>query len=205
MAQAHAGMWKSPWEWSHNRRSGLVANIPPPRDVRYWGAEGVDVLVDAAAVTQRAPIHEFEPNMWASLVSVNLSSVFWTCRTVIARMLAEEKGGVIVNLGSIAGIRGMPGSPAYAATNGGVVAPSRALALEHARDGIRVHSVTPPAVDTRLFRAMFDSEADPVNTRADFEAEQVAGRVLSVTEIACLIEYLVRGEGPIYSSDPLVW
>ena len=161
--------------------------------------------MNAAGVTQRALIHELTPDAWDRLVSVKLSSVFWTCRAVIGRMIASGTAGVIVNVGSIAGIRSMPGSPAYAATKGGVVALSRALALDHAGDGIRVHVITPPAVDTRLFRTMFESEPDPVSGQAVFENRQVGGRVLTVAEISSLIEYLIRREGPFYSPDPLVW
>ncbi|MXX63816.1 MAG: SDR family oxidoreductase [Acidimicrobiia bacterium] len=165
----------------------------------------ITAVLNAAAVTHRALIHEFTPSMWEKLVSVNLSSVFWICRTAIGRMLDEGKGGVIVNLGSVSGIRGIAGTPAYSATKGGVVALSRALALDYARNGIRVHVLTPPAIDTRLYRAMFASKADPVRARAEYEAGEAAGRVLTVAEIASLIEFLVRGEGPAFSPDPLVW
>ncbi len=171
-----------------------------------WDTVGpVRALVTAAAVTERALIHELTPTMWDRMVAVNLSSVFWTCRTVIGRLLAEDREGVIVNIGSVSAVRGLAGSPAYAATKGGVVALSRALALDHARSGIRVHALTPPAVDTRLFRAMLASEADPAAAREEYEARQGPGRVLTVAEIASLIEYLINGEGPVYSSDPLVW
>lgn len=171
-----------------------------------WDSIGpITALLNAAAVTHRALIQEFTPGMWDKLVSVNLSSVFWTCRAVIGRMLGEGKGGVIVNIGSISGIRGIAGSPAYSATKGGVVALSRALALDYARSGIRVHVLTPPAIDTRLYRAMFASEADPARARAEYEAREPAGRVLTIAEIASLVEYLIRGEGPAFSSDPLVW
>ncbi len=178
--------------------AGLVNDV--------WDTIGpIETLINAAAVTHRALIHEFTPVMWERLVAVNLSSVFWTCRTVITRMLSEELEGVIVNIGSVSGIRGIAGSPAYSATKGGVVALSRALAFDYARSGIRIHAITPPAVDTRLYRAMFESEANPARARAAYEAQQVPGRVLTVAEIVALIEYLVRGEGPMYSSDPLVW
>ena len=171
-----------------------------------WDTMGpINALLNAAAVTQRALAHELTPGMWDRLVSVNLSSVFWTCRTAIGRMLDEGIEGVIVNIGSVAGIRGIAGSPAYSATKGGVVALSRALALDYARNGIRVHVVTPPAVDTRLFRAMIDAEEDPVRARADYESQQAPGRVLTVAEVSSLIEYLIRSEGPVYSADPLVW
>ncbi len=171
-----------------------------------WDTIGpIEALINAAAVTHRALLHEFTPDMWDRLVAVNLSSVFWTCRTVVGRMLGEGLEGVIVNIGSVSGIRAIAGSPAYSATKGGVVALSRALALDYARSGIRVHVITPPAVDTRLYRAMFEPEADPAGARADYEAQQVPGRVLTVAEISALIEYLIRGEGPIYSADPLVW
>ena len=161
-------------------------------------------LVNAAAVTTRGRIYDLPEDAWDRLLAVNLSSVYWTCREAI-RHMTDADGGVIINIGSVAGVRGLPGSPAYAATKGGVVALSRALAIDHAADGIRVYSVNPPAVDTRLYRAMFKSEDDPEESRRRFAASEGAGRVLTTDEIAALVIFLAEGRGPVFSPEPLVW
>jgi len=163
----------------------------------------IGALVNAAAVTRRGRISELPDDAWDKLVAVNLSSVFWACRATIPHMI-RSGGGVIVNIGSLAALRGLPGSPAYAATKGGVVALSRALAVDHARDGIRVFSVNPPAVDTRLYRAMFAGHEDPAAARRSYEASQAPGRVLTTAEVAALTVFLVEGRGPPYSPEPLV-
>ena len=163
----------------------------------------LEVLVNCAAVTKRGTISDITQADWDRLVAINLSSVFWTCRAAVEHM-DRVGAGVIVNIGSIAGLRGLPGSPAYAATKGGVVALSRALAIDHARAGVRIHSVNPPAVDTRLFRAMFEGGQEPEEDRRRFEASEGAGRVLRPEEIAELVAFLARGDGPIFSPEPLV-
>lgn len=164
----------------------------------------IDTLVNAAAVTRRGRINEVPSDAWDRLVAVNLSSVYWTCRAAIPHMTATG-GGVIVNIGSLAALRALPGSPLYAATKGGVVALSRALAIDHARDGIRVYSVNPPAVDTRLYRRMFEVEDDPEAARRSYEASEGAGRVLSTGEIAALVVFLAERQGPVFSPEPIVW
>lgn len=164
----------------------------------------ISTVVNAAAVTRRGRIDALPSSAWERIVTVNLSAVYWMCRASIRHMLGVGAGGVIINIGSIAGVRALAGSPAYAATKGGVVALSRALALDHARDGIRVHVVNPPPVDTRLYRRMFEHEADPEAARLAFEAGQGAGRVLTPQEIAAVAEFLAERRGPIYSPEPIV-
>jgi NAD(P)-dependent dehydrogenase (short-subunit alcohol dehydrogenase family) len=172
------------------------------RVVSEYGS--LHTLVNAAAVTARGRIYDLPEDAWDRLLAVNLSSVFWTCREAIKHMI-DADGGVIINIGSVAGVRGLPGSPAYAATKGGVVALSRALAIDHAADGIRVYSVNPPAVDTRLYRASFRSEGDPEGSRHRFAASEGAGRVLTTDEVAALVIFLAEGRGPVFSPEPLVW
>jgi NAD(P)-dependent dehydrogenase (short-subunit alcohol dehydrogenase family) len=163
----------------------------------------IGALVNAAAVTRRGRIGELPDDAWDRLVAVNLSSVFWACRATIPHMI-RSGGGVIVNIGSLAALRGLPGSPAYAATKGGVVALSRALAVDHARDGIRVFSVNPPAVDTRLYQAMFAGQKDPAAARRSYEESQDLGRVLTTDEVAAQTVFLIEGRGPPFSPEPLV-
>ena len=86
-----------------------------------------------------------------------------------------------------------------------MVALSRALAIDHARDGIRVYSVNPPAVDTRLYRRMFEVEDDPEAARQRYEASEGAGRVLRTDEIAALVVFLAERQGPVFSPEPIVW
>ena len=164
----------------------------------------IRTLVNAAAITERGRISDLSIDTWDRVVAVNLSSVFSTCRAAIRHMVPAG-GGVIINIGSLAALRGLPGSPIYAATKGGVVALSRALAIDHAADGVRVHSVNPPAVDTRLYRAMFRADPDPEEARRQYEATQGAGRVLTIDEIASLVAYLAEGCGPVFSPEPIVW
>ena len=86
---------------------------------QVWNEIGpIRTLINAAATTYRSTIEQIPDEAWDRVVAVNLSSVYWTCKVAIEKMIPAG-GGVIVNMGSIAGVRGLPGSPIYAATKGG--------------------------------------------------------------------------------------
>ncbi len=172
-------------------------------DQVWEGVGPIRTLVNAAAITHRGRIHEIPADAWDQIVAVNLSAPYRTCRTAIEHMVGFS-GGVLINIASIAGVRGLPGSPIYAATKGGLVALSRALAIDYAIDGIRVHAVTPPAVDTRALSGLFEG-SKPQEAKAAYEETQPAGRMLKIAEVAALIGYLIEGNGPIYSAEPLVF
>lgn len=163
----------------------------------------VDALVNAAMVTRRGTIDRIDAVAWQQLIAVNLSAVFFMCRSVIP-VMRRSGGGVIVNMGSMAALRAMRSSPAYAAAKGGVVALSRALAIDHAAEGIRVFSVNPPAVDTSLFARTFLDEDDPDAARAEYVARQPGGRIVRIDEVAATVVHLIEGHGPPWTEEPLV-
>ncbi len=88
---------------------------------------------------------------WNRYLAVNLTSTFLMSRAAIPRMV-ESGGGAIVNISSGAGITGMNRNPAYVAAKGGVIALTRALALDHGDQGIRVNCIAPGAILTPLMR-----------------------------------------------------
>lgn len=104
---------------------------------------------------------------WHRYLAINLTSTFLMSRAAIPRM-AESGGGSIVNISSGAGLTGMSRNPAYVAAKGGVVALTRALAIDHADQGIRVNCIAPGAILTPLMR----------RNRRPEEIEFMAGRSL---------------------------
>jgi NAD(P)-dependent dehydrogenase (short-subunit alcohol dehydrogenase family) len=191
-------------DWVHVDLSDPGDCVRMIRAVRSDFGEMTTLVTSAAAVSKRGRIDELPEEMWDRMVAVNLSAVYWCCREAVAGMI-EVEGGTIINIASIAGIRGIPGSPAYAATKGGVVALSRALAIDHARDGIRVYAVCPPAVETRMYRRMHADEPDPDAARRAFETEQGAGRLVTTDEVAAQVCFLAERRGPVFSPEPFVW
>lgn len=121
---------------------------------------GLDVLVNVAGVLSFSHTHEQTLAEWERLVTVNLTGTFLVCRQAIPALL-ESKGN-IVNLASTAAHKGQPWASAYAASKGGVLAFSRALAVEYAGAGLRVNSISPGAIDTPITGAFhLPDGADP--------------------------------------------
>ena len=111
----------------------------------------LDVLVNAAGIIVRADALATTDDDWHRMLEVNVSGTFFMCRAAIAHM-KEQGSGAIVNFGSIWGMVGGRGHVAYCASKGAVLQMTRALALDHARDGIRINAVCPGEVDTPMLR-----------------------------------------------------
>lgn len=119
---------------------------------------GLDGLVNNAGVARGGPALETDEAAWRAVVDVNLDGVFRVARAAAHRM-AEGDGGAIVNIASILGLGTEKGVAAYAASKAAVIHLTRVLALEWARDGIRVNALAPGYIPTDLNRAHLESEA----------------------------------------------
>lgn len=108
---------------------------------------GLDVLINVAGVQIVGNATETTTADWDRLMAINLRGPFLTCRAAIPH-LAQSPRGTIINTASIAGLRGGPGGTAYAASKGGLIAFSTALALELAPQRITVNTICPGWVDT---------------------------------------------------------
>ena len=114
------------------------------------GALGpIEVLVNSAGVTHRAPAADFPEAEWHRVIAINLTGVFHACQVLGRRMLARRSGR-IVNIASIAGHIGLTGTVAYAASKGGVVMLTRALAVEWAPLGVRVNAIAPSWFESNI-------------------------------------------------------
>ena len=109
----------------------------------------VEVLVNCAGVTLRSPAADFPEAEWHRVIAVNLTGVFHGCQVLGRRMLARRSGR-IVNIASIAGQIGLTGPVAYAASKGGVVMLTRALAVEWAPLGVRVNAIAPSWFESNI-------------------------------------------------------
>jgi NAD(P)-dependent dehydrogenase (short-subunit alcohol dehydrogenase family) len=99
-----------------------------------------------------APIHEASEEYWDNVFRSNIRSVFLSLRAELRQMIAQGTGGSIVNVGSIAGLTGLSGNPAYSASKHAVTGLTRNAALDYAPYGIRVNSVNMAATDTPMIR-----------------------------------------------------
>lgn len=110
----------------------------------------LDVLVNNAGIALLRMIGVLTSSEWAKTINVNLNSVFYGTQRAVKEMRRVGEGGSIINLSSIAGQVGVPGCSAYSASKGGVRLLTKSVALETARDKIRVNSVHPGMIYTNM-------------------------------------------------------
>lgn len=163
----------------------------------------LDTLVNSAGIAGRGRIEDAPDELWERVVAVNLSGVFWACKYAIPA-LRRAGGGAIINLASVAGLRGWPGSAIYSATKGGVVMLSRSLAADYARENIRVWAICPTAVDTPIVNRHFEQADDPAAARRAYEANEPMGRLVTPAEVAQAAVYLASAEQPPYTPEPFI-
>lgn len=153
----------------------------------------LDVLVNNAAFQVTKPLIETTVEEWDMVMASNLRSVFLGAKLAYP-LLKAEGGGAIVNVSSVHAVATSANIAAYAASKGGLLALTRAMAIEFAKDNIRVNAVLPGAVDTPMLRAGFhrgrNNEASEESQLAALAAKTVNGRVALPEEIASVIFFL---------------
>ena len=150
----------------------------------------IDILVNAAGVIVRADAPATDDDAWYRQMRVNVDGTFFMCRAAI-RQMRQQGSGAIVNFGSIWGSAGGKGHVAYATAKGAVHNLTRSLALDHAREGIRVNAVCPGEVDTPMLRSA--GRAVPLTDAQLAEmADRVVpnGRLAQPEEIARVVVFL---------------
>lgn len=121
---------------------------------------GLDVWVNNAGVVSNAPLFELTDEDWQRTIAVNLNGAFAGARAAARRMVAKGKGGVIVNVASLAGLRGISANQAaYVSSKHGVIGLTRQMSIEMAPEGIRVMAIAPGVCLTE--KTMFMADADP--------------------------------------------
>jgi NAD(P)-dependent dehydrogenase (short-subunit alcohol dehydrogenase family) len=143
-----------------------------------------DILVNAAGVTRDGVVWKLTDEAWREVVDVNLLGTMRLVRAAAPRMRARRRG-VIVNIASINGLRGKFGQSNYAASKGGVIAFTRAIAVELAREGIRVNAVAPGFIDTPMTRTL------PAEIVERARREAVLGRIGTPQDVANAVLFLV--------------
>jgi NAD(P)-dependent dehydrogenase (short-subunit alcohol dehydrogenase family) len=180
----------------------IRADISLPEDVRAIFEKArafsasLDALVNNAAMQIVKPLVETSAEEWDAVMASNLRSVFLA--TKLAHPLLAVKGGAVVNVSSVHAIQTSANIAAYAASKGGLLALTRAMAIEFAPENIRVNAILPGAVDTAMLRAGLDrghAGRGGVQDRLENLARKtVNGRVGTPGEIASGIYFLADNE-----------
>ena len=162
---------------------------------------GVDVLVNNAAiqpVTSFVPLHELPLDLWNAMLRVNVTGYTVMAQAVVAHMVRQQSG-VIVNLASAQAHRTAREVPAYGPTKAANLMQAKQWAVEYARDGIRVVSVSPGAIDTPLVRASLEQQGG----EGALANRHPLGRLGRPQEIASAVVWLASDEASFVTATDL--
>ncbi len=185
----------------------IVADLSPEAVADELGAQAVvldvrreeqvaqamgdlDVLVNVAGIGSTTNAPETTLEVWENVFAVNARGTFLCCKYAIPGMAARG-GGSIVNIASVAGLVGLRNRAAYCASKGAVISLTRALAVDHVADGIRVNAVAPGTVDSPWVRRLVEDVGESLDA---LRARQPLGRLGTPEEIADAVAYLAAAE-----------
>jgi 2-keto-3-deoxy-L-fuconate dehydrogenase len=137
------------------------------------------------------------------LYNVNVRGVFNVTKAFIGQMIAR-KAGVIVNMASIGGVLGIRDRLAYVTTKSAVVGLTKAMAMDHATEGIRVNCVCPGRVETPFVKARLKEYPDPEAAYREMAGSQAIGRMGRPDEIAAAVLYLASDEAAFVTGTALL-
>lgn len=150
---------------------------------------GIDVLVNSAGISAVGPVEANEDDEWHRVLDVNVVGMARAATAALPELRRSTRAA-IVNVSSIAATAGVPNRVLYSASKGAVHAFTLALAADLVREGIRVNCVAPGTADTPWVARLLERAADPERERAQLEARQPMGRLVSAGEVANAIVYL---------------
>ena len=161
---------------------------------------GVDIAVNAAGIRATGSVADLLPQRWSDTLDTNLTGTFHVARAAVLDMKRRGSGGVVINVSAISGFRGPAGRAAYGAAKAGVHNLTEAMAIDHARDGIRVNCVAPgptatpmvgeitPEVEAAMARRVplgkigeSEDVAEAIAFLASDVAKHITGAILPVT------------------------
>ena len=149
----------------------------------------LDCLVNNAGIILRGSVADTSDDDWRQTMATNLDAPFYLSRAALPHLLKSE--GSIVNIASDWGLSGGERAVSYCASKGGLVLLTRAMAKDHARDGLRVNAICPGDVDTPMLLAEAESEGVDIDDYMEEACEAVpSGRVAEPEEVAALALFL---------------
>ena len=163
----------------------------------------LDILVNNAGFGFAGSVVDTSEEDWDAIMDVNVKGTFLGCKYAIP-IMEKNGGGVIVNTASTTSKVGIPERAAYCATKGAVASLTRAMALDHVSNGIRVNCVAPGTVETPYFTEIFAKSPDAAELRRKLEARQAMNRLGQPQEIANAILFLASDESSFCTGSMLL-
>jgi len=173
-------------ELGDGRADALALDVRDEAAVRDALPAQLDVLANIAGIGSTTTAPDTSLDVWEDVFAVNARGTFLTCKHALPSMIARRSGN-IVNMASIAGVVGLRNRAAYCASKGAVVALTRALAIDHVADGVRVNAVAPGTVGSPWVQRLVTDAGESLD---DLRARQPMGRLGEPEEIAEAVLYL---------------
>ncbi|MGZ5179224.1 MAG: SDR family oxidoreductase [Ramlibacter sp.] len=174
----------------------LVAQMP-----------AIDVLFNCAGYVHNGTVLQATDDDWNFAFDLNVRAQFWTIQAALPKMLAQGRGGSIVNMASVcSSIKGLPNRFVYGTTKAAVIGLTKSIAADYVALGIRCNAVCPGTVDTPSLQDRINAFPDPEAARRSFVARQPMGRLATAEEIAPVVVFLASDEaafvtGQTYAVD----
>jgi 3-oxoacyl-[acyl-carrier protein] reductase len=160
-------------------------------------AGDLDILVNNAGVTRDTLLARMSDDDWRAVIETNLSAVFYTCRAV-ARPMMKRRGGAIVNVSSIVGLRGNMGQVNYGASKAGIIGFTKSLARELGSRNVRANVVAPGYIHSRL------TDVLPEEARAAMLTNTPLGKLGDPEDVAGAVRFLCSDEASFITGEVLV-
>lgn len=163
---------------------------------------GIDVLANVAGVMRFGRVEDVTLADWELQLRINLTGPFLVSQRALPSL--RERRGCIVNVASIAGVKGQAYTAAYSASKGGLVLLTKSMALELALDGVRVNCVCPGGVDTPMLRTVFPTIPENADPKLMARLDSVIPRMLRPDEVAEAIAYLASDAAAMITGHALM-
>jgi meso-butanediol dehydrogenase / (S,S)-butanediol dehydrogenase / diacetyl reductase len=162
----------------------------------------IDILINNAGYGMTGTVVDIDEDDWAALMSVNINGVFYGCKHVIP-IMAKQGGGAIVNTASVTSRVGIKDRAAYVTSKGAVGAMTRAMALDHTHQNIRINAIAPGTIETPYYTQIFAKSNDAAALREALEARQPMMRLGTPQEIAKAILFLASDDASFCTGTTL--
>jgi meso-butanediol dehydrogenase/(S,S)-butanediol dehydrogenase/diacetyl reductase len=162
----------------------------------------IDVLVNNAGYGIAGTVVDTDEADWAALMAVNVNGVFYGCKHAIP-IMRRNGGGVIVNTASVVATVGIRNRAAYCASKGAIAALTKAMAVDHVADNIRVNCIAPGTIDTPYFEEMLQKSGRAAELKSELEGRQAMNRLGKPEEIAYGMLYLACDESSFATGSML--